>query len=556
MANLILGIGGTGAKVVESFIHLCATGLGPQKQVSVACIDQDQGNGNTDRTLRTLERYKLAREALRAWPKADHRDPEACDLLRTKLNPLSNEKGNCNWAPHGGDSVTLAELIGYERTDSKSMDIAEALFLGKSELSMNLNKGYRGRPHVGSAAFLADKSNPFWKKIDDLLGKEKTNGVRVFLCGSAFGGTGAAILPTLARSLRRKGKSDLRTGTSLMLPYFSFYPPSEADANVAVSNQLGLQARAALEYYAEPKHVRTEGKLEHSFDEIYLVGWNPLIKLTYHCEGSQEQKNPPLAPELFAALAAARFFREPWKKGSGGVAENVYYSAREAVQLEWEDLPAVPALGHESNDAEEVDRDNEEKADVGVPYATWLRFCALWAFNYAQGLHGRPDASSEAWFRRHVGEASQDKNEYIKSLGDYVSTALRYAAAMSKFSTWGDDAKPFNLWSHSPIASIGTSEDKAPPTPMLKEGALAESFRGNFSQLLRGSLKTGGSGKSEKGKKQIEKQQGEDAARVYWELASEPSVKSKQSRGLWRLVANLYKCSAPRDLSPTTDEEG
>ena len=43
----IIAIGGTGAKFLESLIHLCAAGLGPEK-ISPIIIDPDTANGNIE----------------------------------------------------------------------------------------------------------------------------------------------------------------------------------------------------------------------------------------------------------------------------------------------------------------------------------------------------------------------------------------------------------------------------------------------------------------------------------------------------------------------------
>ena len=49
--------GGTGAKVVEAFTHLCAAGIGP-KRAHVLLIDADTANGNLNRATATINAYK------------------------------------------------------------------------------------------------------------------------------------------------------------------------------------------------------------------------------------------------------------------------------------------------------------------------------------------------------------------------------------------------------------------------------------------------------------------------------------------------------------------
>ena len=508
MVNLILGLGGTGAKVVESYIHLCATGLGPPRS-AVAFIDQDQSNGNTLRARTTLARYAAAREALQ---KAGGEHPEpACSLLRTRLEPHPDvdDIDSCHWVPQRESDVNLAGLIGYSLMPKESSrGLARAFFHYEDELRMQLNEGYRGRPHVGSAALLMRlEGDEFWRSLDEVV-RNASEEVRVFLCGSAFGGTGAAVFPTLARRLRQVAvevQRPLRTAGALMLPYFTFAPSDDRQANVATGYELLLQSRSALHYYHQEMEF---GARPYSFDDLYFVGWNPAIELNYHSPGAASQANPPLAPELFAALAAARFFRgdrSPIQGAGGAERPALHVITRSAPdRLEWNDLPEA--------------RDGESSA---AAYATWLRFCALWHFNYARAFGAdRPaGARDEAWYRSTLGAAETGRG--VGELGDYVAAALRYAAAMSAFSTWRGSRQeaPFDLWTHGPIASVDRNSPAAEPG--LEGGTLAGG-PADFDRLVRGFDNV------------------PDAADVYWAI-SQKTIPT--SPGLWPFVAFLHECA-------------
>ena len=212
-----------------------------------------------------------------------------------------------------------------------------------------------------------------------------------------------------------------------MVPYFTFVSPNDQKANVAASHELLLQSQSALHYY----HSEMEfgGEL-YSFDDLYLVGWNPAIELNYHSPGAGTQANPPLAPELFGALAAARFFREDGQdqKWDGSERTLLHVTMRSNLErLTWEDLPSVLREAGEPSA-------KDGKFDVKQAYARWLRFCALWHFNYARAFSGdRPaGASDETWYRQILGDFRPDETQ--QGFADYVSSALRYAAAMSAYS--------------------------------------------------------------------------------------------------------------------------
>ena len=510
VVNLILGLGGTGAKIVESFVHLCASGLGPPR-AAVAFIDQDRSNGNTLRARTTLARYAAAHEVLRAAG-GEHPEP-ACNLLRTRLDPHpdASDSDGCHWVPQSESDVNLAGLISYSlMRHESSRGLARALFRDEDELRMHLNEGYRGRPHVGSAALLMRlEGDEFWRSLDEVVRNAKEE-VRVFLCGSAFGGTGAAVLPTLARRLRQVAAAvqrPLRTGGVLMLPYFTFAPPENREANVAAGHELLLQSQSALQYYHDEMEF---GGCPYSFDDLYFVGWDPAIELSYHSAGAATQANPPLAPELFGALAAARFFQEERRpiRGSGGDERPVLHVIARSTgnRLGWQDLPSA--------------RDGQA---TSTAYAAWLRFCALWHFNYVRAFgRDRPaGAADEAWYRTVVGDSKPEQS--IRKFSEYVSTALRYAAAMSAFSTWdgGDADTGFDLWTYGPLAAV---DRKNPPAePELDGGTLAGGL-GDFGSLVRGYGDA------------------PDAADIYWTISQKPSP---STRGLWPLVALLHDCANP-----------
>ena len=524
MVNLLLGLGGTGARLVESFVHLCAAGLGPP-QASVGFIDQDQSNGNTLRGRTALGKYVEAHRTLRALA-GEHPDPSS-DLLRTRLDPHPNgaDVEACHWVPQRESNVTLASLIKYGLMgEGSARKLARTLFHDREELRMPLNEGYRGRPHVGAAALLAQiEADEYWRSLEDLV-RNASRAVRIVLCGSVFGGTGAAVLPTLARRLRQVAEEadrPLFIAGALMLPYFTFPPAEDREANVATGHELLLQSQSALQYY----HSEMEaGGKPYSFDDIYLVGWKPAIELNHHAAGAAEQVNPPLAPELFGALAAAKFFSEERAGGAdrgGEQRPKLHVIARgEPSRLDWSDLPPV-------TDAQ----------STASAYASWLRFCALWHFNYGKPF--RPDAPSslqtDRWFRNITGRRGSLWSSAAKPdpamdgaagvLDEYVTGALRYAAAMSAFSTWSADSDAsFNLWTHGPIADVDRTNLTAEAN--LEGGALASGMK-TFGRLVRGF------------------ESAPDADAIFGRISDQPAPGSP---GLWPLVAHLHEFAAP---SPT-----
>ena len=103
--NLFLGIGGTGSKAVENFIHVCFSGLGPSN-VWLGMVDQDSANGNVAKTKATLDHYIELRNELKTKGKNFFSDEVG--LLKTKITYTQN---NYCWCPLEGTNPSLHELF-------------------------------------------------------------------------------------------------------------------------------------------------------------------------------------------------------------------------------------------------------------------------------------------------------------------------------------------------------------------------------------------------------------------------------------------------------------
>ena len=335
--NILLAVGGTGAKVAEAIVHAAAAGLGPD-ELRVGFIDQDDSNGNTTRARALVSDYADARRQWRTSAGAHRIDGGT--LLAPDIDFVHASQ---LWTPHPDANATLARIFGTMPDDKPLFDL---LFRpGADEQDMELRGGYRGKPFIGSAAIttaLQVDGDPFWRAIAQLWQRAgAAQQVRVLLAGSVFGGTGAAGFPTIARLLKRRIDAagmggNVRVGGVLMLPYFGFDPPpfgaTGRAANVARSDELLMQSRGALRYYEAFAR-------EKVFDALYVIGWNRPFELGYYAADTAEQENPALPPELIAALGGCKFFRDPADALTG--ADRAQACARgDAGELDWSDLPS------------------------------------------------------------------------------------------------------------------------------------------------------------------------------------------------------------------------
>lgn len=402
-----IGIGGTGAKCAEALIHLLAAGLGPER-CTLMLIDQDEPNGNAVRTIDILGRYIDLRRRLGSGGSA------ASPLFRTELVA---PQGGVLWCPTTTPGATLGKICGYDLLDSKQQshrDLIDALYLPE-ERDQSLGEGFRAHPSVGAAVLLAQTrtADQFWKNVFDTIdAASRGQKVKIFLLGSIFGGTGAAGFPTIARlirdEVREKAGNAVEIGGALMLPYFYFPRPTNNSNELLPDSSMFLeQTKGALNYYFR---LLTEETL---FDQLYVAGWQPLLRIRSYHKGGPEQQNPALIPELYAGLIALRFFLT-------GDSEPVKRFEREDGDVGWRDLPLLQPNG-----------DGKVRDKLGSLIRFAHSFHTVYRSTLGPDEHRR--VQRETWFRRLVDPSGTilvrpDSQKLLDDVDAYCARFLFWAA--------------------------------------------------------------------------------------------------------------------------------
>lgn len=332
--NFIIGIGGTGSRVLEAFVHCCAAGFGPKEKVHLMLVDPDQANGNLDRTLKLVANYRALRERLAG--QLNPRNPAFRTELVTAIDPV--------WKVVDGTNQTLKSYIGYDDLQQRSpalKGLADLLFT-EQERKTKLNEGFRGHPNIGAVVMSDPPFNDPHSALGGLVAaKQPGKNARVFLVGSIFGGTGAAGFPTLAKVLRKADIADgwgsFVLGGALVLPYFSFgdTPVNRGEEMFVTQQDFPVATQAALHYYAETNLP---------IDEYYFVGDSLSQEVGKFSPGKKEQLNRPHYVELVSALAAFDFFRapEPGKSNGNAPRKRQYFIAgRTTATVGWNNLPVT-----------------------------------------------------------------------------------------------------------------------------------------------------------------------------------------------------------------------
>lgn len=425
--NYFIGIGGTGARLAEALVHLCAAGLGP-KDLTLFLIDPDQGNGNLARTTSLMEAYVSARASLTHLTSVHDFDPfkTAVTLPDPAVWHIFDRRG-----------VRLADHVGLptiRQNNPALADFATVLF-SDDEMQTALDEGFRGHPNIGATVISdvptdTDPWRTFWRDVESAQGPGE---VQVFVSGSIFGGTGAAGIPTLgapdvlkfAQRASLGTSSKIRLAAGLILPYFSFTPgavPAGQSQMFVTAADFPLATKAALAYYAEK---------ELAYDDVYLLGDSLAQNVGAFSPGNQNQKNRPHYIELSGALAALDFYRSTPHNGP----TQYFHAARENPLLGWDDLPV-------SRDAAAVPKEKARLKQKLTAFAT---------FAYAALGHGAPtlerdvDAVVDAWHVDHfsprnlIGRRNKDKDPRQPADRQRLDALIGY---LDRFAAWASALDP------------------------------------------------------------------------------------------------------------------
>ena len=317
MAYYAIGIGGTGAKCIESLIHLAAAGMMPDSdELHVLFVDPDAENGIRTRSQNTLSNYVDCKKKL---------DLGQTELLQTKIVSVNSEA----WTPFKETDPKLKDFFGYDNFPRTPTGNLFDVLYSDLEKDSTLKEGFGGHPSIGSAAlaktidFQNDNTwSQFSKRIMVDDGKAK-----VFLFASIFGGTGASGFPTIAEII--ENALNVKLGGALLLPYFKFEDDKDDSKLKARSDEFFMNTQAALNYY----HLLDQTNI---YEAVYLLGDEHRVEVKNNPGGSA-QKNAPHFVELYGALSAIDFFGKDDAPKDG---TQYFVVGREKKnELQWTDLP-------------------------------------------------------------------------------------------------------------------------------------------------------------------------------------------------------------------------
>ena len=334
MARLfIFAIGGTGARVVRSLTMMVASGihkLDSDTEIVPIIIDHDVSNGDKTRALNSLKCYSQIHSKLYAQEIKDHAQKFEDHYFMTNIVSLNHlgthqpcNKEDFEWrfqAQASTSKRTFAQEIGYSSMGGESPmalthDLIESQYDDSAEsspdaeLNLDLQKGFKGNPNIGTVVFHKLRTDPVF--IQFALNFRPDD--KIFIISSIFGGTGSAGFPAIVNAIRESAMypnlQDAQIGAAVVLPYFKLQPMEQAakdhgDTGAIHAEAFNAKAKTALGAY--------EDSINKLVNTIYYIGQPDEERHTYtYNEGCQFQVNPSNIVEFIAATAIVDFIVNP-----------------------------------------------------------------------------------------------------------------------------------------------------------------------------------------------------------------------------------------------------
>lgn len=492
MSYYLIGIGGTGAKCVESFIHLCAAGLMPDnKSLFSMFVDPDGSNGSLKRAGQLLQNYH---------------DCKQFQLGETDLfkNDLRISRPDV-WSPLQDKPQELGKFFNYDTLPQAGAKHLFDVLYSPKEKETSLKYGFRGHPAIGAAVMAAavklGREEPWATLRDQIrLDVRAGQGAKVILFGSIFGGTGASGVPTIGRLVSNEFSSQLqggfKLGSVLMLPYFSFEPVRNERMRVDADTFL-LSTQTALDYYYRQDELKV-------CNAVYLLGNETLKPMRSSSIGGQEQENEPHLLEMYAALGAIHFFANDNVEGYPHIAREL------RDRTGWPDLPHDRGFAHLKQKLNQL---------------------AQFAFAYLTAYHPMLDSINNdgkgyraPWYvnlfkRKGVDLKASMENE-LKQLKTYCESLLLWLANIEQSQIGEDSAAGGHLINFNAFAETSVDE-KGKPTVKLKD-------HNHFNREAFGNLLL-----------PVTKEYPHALSEV-WEKMSNAKVRDTNANGVGRFVRALY----------------
>jgi hypothetical protein len=449
MKRLIIGIGGTGTKVMESFVYLSMMGipglLGGGDEFHLRLGDTDDTNGNKTRLETLLSLYDGLHDKFgdnRTW-----RTP----AIKTRVVDNTGVVNEFQWSISFTNHPTLGDMVEQlnyadpaHMINRRSDSLFDALYSNlpetynaevqsvKGDMQVPLSNGFYARPKIGALVFEHEferSKASYWDRVDaNTLDDTEDN--RVMFVGSLFGGTGASGIPTISRKYYESyltNKTNSTVGITLMLPYYTFVSGANCPAD---SSEFAQASRTAIRYYNDSKMFEAFPKYS-----VFLLGNR--VRSAVNIEGrnivtapgSAEQRNPSMPAELMGALALLRFFESGKAKKTDK--EIFCYGAQS---------DATAAVPGQNDQLLSVDRDFYRGDLLQKAFGRLQMFCCLWKIiSHCKPIENSRFSSGAEPLKLFIGlpsildSSARDWNVHLGEVDKFVGVNYSFNANSREF---------------------------------------------------------------------------------------------------------------------------
>ena len=530
--NYILTIGGVGTRILEAIIRLCECGYITQDELYCIMCDVDASNGNGNRIAPLIRNYNNCYELMLKGGD-DHQ------IFKTKI--MSALDGNAEYKTSPVQTGVAGVTLSNSFSDDDTSNVLKAYF-SEDDREKEVNSGFYGKSLVGSIFTYRDLSdttrpNAIGRVLDNIVAElESGTEIRLFIAGSAFGGTGASGMLPIVRTLVEKvniapsaPRGKLYICGVLMLPYFSWDHPREKDSSYELSKQLKDKAEErSKQVVSDYRDLMNGTDGDKIFNRLYVIGAPDKMVRGRFAAGGASQNNWPHIVELFAAAEASQFFDAASIQIGGNEVRKPPAPTRSEETmggLEWTNYPDGKRLSHCIKSfltvnlhlsariaATVFDRTGNSKARPFEPKPrsifrerkgkrlrknNWIKarhfatggFCTRsWRWKFAD-LHTPFNelfeyfTDSAIWYSKIIHDFNDRSKAYLPDLfGTSINTALRTRANLDEFSALLDDPNLVNNFMR--LATDGL-EKLAPPNAKIKHAANhASEFLAQYVSLL------------------------------------------------------------------------
>lgn len=391
----VFGIGGTGSRVLRSLTMLLASGVELGNGIDTVVpiiIDPDASNGNLTDTVDFLGKYESIRRHLR------FDGAEKNKFFSTKVEPLEN--GEFILPILDTNSQTFAHFLGQQTLGQEDDAMVRMLF-SEANLESDMRVGFKGNPNIGSVVL----EQVFESDTFTAFANGFTQGDRIFIISSIFGGTGASGFPMLLNTLNKSEKFQNASliqkavkGAVTVLPYFKVKADMKEDQAID-SGTFISKTKSALAYY--------ENSVGKGIEDLYFLADNEQ-KVYEYSDGGNQQKNAAHYIEFLAATAIVDF-----TKKHAGAADN-------------EELkPAYHEFGYDNTQGSQTALNFMNFYKTGEVYKSVYKPLTQWALCYTAMEH-------DGEYLREQLDATKDIKENLYS-SDSFGEIETFVALMAQW---------------------------------------------------------------------------------------------------------------------------